>query len=262
MTFQVKLMVDLQALDASLSLLTVAIFAFYYLTVIKPRRQPGPEAKSFELCQHPVQAPPRAPHAPPQNPAPSPTRNSQDAPQLPQVSPKNFIQTQTECLPKTPPRTTVLHGEAAVRALEDFAEDLEKRQGDDSEETHKTSLVKLANVLIGAIQADDNSRIKNARPTGKGQARGREKQRTADPPKKQLCKTGIGRKRNSSKHAMTMASSKNVKKARAHRADKTRKTEKCARTRAGGGGRLLNRTIKKAGGPSPRDLEKLKAQTN
>lgn len=165
-------MVDLQALDASLSLLTVAIFAFYYLTVIKPRRQPGPEAKSFELCQHPVQAPPRAPHAPPQNPAPSPTRNSQNAPQLPQASPKNFIQPQTECLPKTPPRTTVLHGEAAVRALEDFAEDLEKRQGDDSEETHKTSLVKLANVLIGAIQADDNSRIKNARPTGKGAGSG------------------------------------------------------------------------------------------
>lgn len=222
-------MVDLQALDASLSLLTVAIFAFYYLTVIKPRRQPGQEAKSFELCQHPVQAPPRAPHAPPQNPAPSPTRNSQNAPQLPQASPKNFIQPQTECLPKTPPRTTVLHGEAAVRALEDFAEDLEKRQGDDSEETHKTSLVKLANVLIGAIQADDNSRI-NARPTGKGQARGRKKQRTADPPKKQLCKTGIGRKRNSSKHAMTMASSKNVKKARAHRADKTNR-EMCTHAR-------------------------------
>ena len=176
-------MVDLQALDASLSLLTAAIFVFYYLTVIKPRRQPDQEAKSCELYQHPVQALRRAPQAPPQNPAPSPTRNSQDAPQPSQASPKNFIQTQTQCLPETPTRTTVLHGEAAVRALEDFAEELEKRQGDDSEETHKASLVKLANVLIGVIRADDNSRIKNARPTGKGQARGRKKQRTADPPK-------------------------------------------------------------------------------
>jgi hypothetical protein len=207
-------MVDLQALDASLSLLTAAIFVFYYLAVIKPRRQPDREAKSFELYEHSIHASPRAPEAPPQNPAPSPTRNSQDAPQAPQAPPKNFIQNQTQCLSKTPPRTTVLHGEAAVRALEDFAEELEKRQGNDSQETHKTSLVKLANVLIGAIRTDDNSRIKNAKPTRKVQARDRKKQRTADPPKKQRYKTGIGRKRNSRKHAMTRASSKNVKKAR------------------------------------------------
>jgi len=201
-------MVDFQTLTlSSITLLTAAMFIFYYLLVIKTRRTPPviqkhpqitPEVQTSisqtkieEATPNPIQTPTQAPvqiktptevqtpisqtkieEATP-NPIQTPT---QAAVQVKAPIVETPTQTQNQTSNQTPvqaahqipvqapppenvinlpvDRTPILHGEDATEALKEFAKELEKGGDIGAVKTRDASLLKLARVLIGVIQAE------------------------------------------------------------------------------------------------------------
>ena len=168
-------MVDFQTLTlSSITLLTAAMFIFYYLLVIKTRRTPPviqkhpqitPEVQTSisqtkieEATPSRIQTPTQAPV---QIKAPiveTPTQTQsqisnqtpvQATPQIPVQAPppENVINLPVD-------RTPILHGEDATEALKEFAKELEEGRDVGAVKTRDASLLKLARVLIGVIQAE------------------------------------------------------------------------------------------------------------
>jgi hypothetical protein len=183
LTFHVMFMVDFQTLVlVSLSFLTAAMFVFYYLVVIKPRRQLDLTSKILHLPQPFSQTPP-----------------------LPQAT-----------LP-------ALRGESAVRALEDFAEDLERAEGEDSSEIHRASLIKLAKVLINVIRANGTSAGAIAHPSeGRRVVRQRKKQATESTRKH----------RNSLRYGRTATSHEPCKRGRKNLTNRTKEAPATRHTKS------------------------------
>jgi hypothetical protein len=186
-------MVDFQTLTLfSLTLLTGAMVIFYYLLVIKGRRTPpvtrkipqtsveSPASVSRTKIEDPTPKPIQIPIQAPQAPTP-PTQAQTPPAQTPAQTPTEIkapleipIQTQSQIsspppvqaisqnsVPAPPDNalnmpaaTPTLSGEAATKALKEFAEELEKGRGPSGEKTPDASLIKLARVLMDVIQAD------------------------------------------------------------------------------------------------------------
>ena len=151
-------MVDFQTLTLfSLTLLTVAMFIFFYLLVIKGRRTPPVTRK---IRQTSVESPASVSQTkiedPTINPVESPIQTQSQIPSQPQVQaiPKNSVPAPPDNALNMRPATPTLSGEAATTALKEFAEELEKGRGPSGEKTRDASLIRLARVLIDVIQAD------------------------------------------------------------------------------------------------------------
>jgi len=166
-------MVDFQTLTLfSLTLLTAAMFIFYYLLVTKNRRTPHvlrkiprtPRAQSSTSIsrtktEDPTLNPIKIPsQAPVQTKAPIeiPIQNqSQISGQTPvQVVSHIPVRAPPEKVLNVPAKAPILRGEAAIEALKEFSEELEKGDATSEEKTRDASLIKLARVLIDVIQAD------------------------------------------------------------------------------------------------------------
>jgi hypothetical protein len=182
-------MVDFQTLTLfSITLLTAAMFIFYYLLVIKGRRTPpvtrkipqtsveSPASVSRSKIENPISNPIQIPIQAPQAPTP-PTQAQTPPAQTPtEIKASLEIPIQTQSQISSPPpvqaisqnsvpappdnalnmpaATPTLSGEAATKALKEFAEELEKGRGPSGEKTPDASLIKLARVLMDVIQAD------------------------------------------------------------------------------------------------------------
>jgi hypothetical protein len=166
-------MVDFQTLTLfSLTLLTAAMFIFYYLLVIKNRRTPHvtrkiprtPRAQSSTSISRtktedptlkPIQIPSQAPvqiKAPIDIPIQSQSQISSQTPV--QVVSQIPVRAPPENALNLPAKAPILRGEAATEALKEFAEELEKGEDTSVEKTRDASLIKLARVLIDVIQTE------------------------------------------------------------------------------------------------------------
>jgi hypothetical protein len=170
-------MVDFQTLTLfSLTLLTVAMFIFYYLLMIRGRRTPpvyrkipqtsvespasDSRTKIEDLTLNPIQIPIQAPI----EQAPIEIKANIESPiqTQSQISSQPPVQAVSQDSVSAPPdnglnmsaATSTLSGEAAAKALKEFAEEIEKGRDPSGEKTRDASLVKLARVLIDVIQAD------------------------------------------------------------------------------------------------------------
>jgi len=181
-------MVDFQTLVlASLTLLTAAMFAFYYLIIIKSRRLPEVKLIRVQPPNNPVQAP--TPKSAPILPQSSVQATSENPiKQTIQTSIQPPTETSLQDLPRNPAEVPsqqpALRGEAAVRALESFAEELQEKR-EDSEEAHNASLLKLARVLINVVKTNENPKVPSAQPEKKGRVARIERKQTATTVRKQ-----------------------------------------------------------------------------
>jgi hypothetical protein len=168
-------MVDFQTLTLfSLTLLTAAMFIFYYLLVIRGRRTPpvyrkvpqtsgeSPASVSRTKMEDPTPNPIQIPiqaltqaaieiKAPIEIPIQTQSQISSQAPV--QAISQNSVPAPPDNALNMPAATPTLSGEAATKALKEFAEEIEKGRGPSGEKTRDASLVKLARVLIDVIQA-------------------------------------------------------------------------------------------------------------
>jgi hypothetical protein len=168
-------MVDFETLTlSSITLLTAAMFIFYYLLVIKTRRTPPviqkrpqtPPEVQTSISQTKIEDPPPNPiQMPTQVPVQikAPTVETPTHTQS-QISSQTPVQAAPQISVQAPPpenvinipvvRAPILRGEDATEALKEFAEELEKGRSAGAEKTRDASLIKLARVLIDVIQAD------------------------------------------------------------------------------------------------------------
>jgi hypothetical protein len=173
-------MVDFQTLTLfSLTLLTAAMFIFYYLLMIRGRRTPpvyrkipqtsaeSPASVSQTKIEEPTLNPIQIPiQVPTQTPTQAPIEMKAQIESPIQTQSQVFSQPPVQAVYQnsvpTPPdnalnmsaATSTLSGEAAAKALKEFAEEIEKGRDPSGEKTRDASLVKLARVLIDVIQAD------------------------------------------------------------------------------------------------------------
>ena len=232
------IMVDFQTLTLfSLTLLTAAMFIFYYLLVIKVRRTPHvtrriprtsiepptsmprtkTEAPTLRTIQIRSQAPIQVPSQPPiqtETHNETPIKNQDQTPsQTPaQVVSQITVSVLQENALNLSAKPPVLRGEAATEALKQFAEELEKGKAKSSEKTRDASLIKLARVLIDAIQTEKEPENTPKIPNQNSSETEQKRKASTKPTHKQ----GHTHQHNQSRK----------KKTKAHQPNKTRKTNR------------------------------------
>ena len=228
-------MVDFQTLTLfSLTLLTAAMFIFYYLLVTRVRhtshatrkipRTPieHPTSVSRTKTEHPSTTPVQIPNQAPiqiKPPLDIPIQNqSQISRQIPvQIVPQTPVQTPVQTPPENvlnvQAKVPILRGEAATEALKKFADELEKAEDTSAEKTRNASMIKLARVLIDVIQADKNPEKTSKTPDQNKREIEEEKKITTRPSRKH-------------DHSHEHARSEEKKKTKIHQPSRARKTNR------------------------------------
>ena len=237
-------MVDFQTLTLfSLTLLTAAMVIFYYLLVIKGRRTPPVTRK---IPQTSVESPASVSRTkiedPTLNPVEIPTQTqSQISSQPPvQAIPQNSVPAPPDNALNIPAATPTLSGEAATKALKEFAEELEKGRGPSGEKTRDASLIKLARVLMDVIQADRAPGKPPEQPDQNKQDVERKEKTVTEPPhkhgqprkKKKAKMHKQSRTRTASRKASRKAKNKKTKvkvKRKEHRRRQAKRSSKLSR---------------------------------